>query len=312
MKEQIIYSTPSLYRDEFRVRAYTFGSGEKSLCIVGSVRGNEFQQIFMASQLVKHIKELEEQGRLVRGKQIMVIPTLNPSSMNIGKKFWPIDNTDINRMFPGYSLGETTQRIAGGVFEIINKYSNGIQFSSFYMPGSFMPHVRIMQTGFENIEKARTFGMEHIVIRDPRPYDTTTLNYNWQIWETDAYTLYSRTTNRLDMESAEDIIKAVDRFMEANGLITESTAGPGAAPEDIKVIQDSTLEAIRCTAAGLYEYTVQPGDIVKKGDVCGRIYNTINGEILEELTAPVDGLVYFQQDEPVIYAHTAAVKVLPQ
>ena len=35
--------------------------------------------------------------------------------MNIGKRFWSADNTDINRMFPGYNLGETTQRIAAGV-----------------------------------------------------------------------------------------------------------------------------------------------------------------------------------------------------
>ena len=312
MKEQIIYSTPSLYRDELRVRAYTFGSGEKSLCIVGSVRGNEFQQIFMASQLVKHIKELEEQGLLAEGKEIMVIPTLNPSSMNIGKKFWPIDNTDINRMFPGYSLGETTQRIAGGVFEVINKYTNGIQFSSFYMPGSFMPHVRIMKTGFENIEKARTFGMQHIVVREPKPYDTTTLNYNWQIWETDAYTLYSKTTSRLDMESAADTIAAVDRFMQANGIMKSERTDRRTEEEKSKVISDTELVIIRCSNAGLYEYTAQPGDLVKKGDVCGRIYNTINGEILEELKAPVAGLVFFQQDEPVIYDHTAAVKILPE
>lgn len=39
--------------------------------------------------------------------------------MNIKKRFWPTDNTDINRMFPGYDLGETTQRIAAGVFEVI-------------------------------------------------------------------------------------------------------------------------------------------------------------------------------------------------
>ena len=63
---------------------------------------------------------LEEQGRIVPGQSILVIPTINSHSMNIGKRFWSADNTDINRMFPGYSLGETTQRISAGVFERIN------------------------------------------------------------------------------------------------------------------------------------------------------------------------------------------------
>ena len=44
MKEQIIYQIPHIYRDNFRVRAFTFGEGEKALCIIGSMRGNEFQQ----------------------------------------------------------------------------------------------------------------------------------------------------------------------------------------------------------------------------------------------------------------------------
>ena len=61
--------------------------------------------------LMGRILVREAEGRLVPGRQIMVIPSINPNSMNIGKRFWGIDNTDINRMFPGYDQGETTQRI---------------------------------------------------------------------------------------------------------------------------------------------------------------------------------------------------------
>ena len=71
--------------------------------------------------------------------------------MNIQKRFWPTDNTDINRMFPGYDLGETTQRIADGVFREISKYQFGIQFTSFYMPGNFVPHIRLMDEGYSRI-----------------------------------------------------------------------------------------------------------------------------------------------------------------
>ena len=120
MREEIIYSIASLYRDDFRIRGYRFGSGHKSLCIVGGVRGNEYQQIFTCSQVVQALKQAEAEGKLCSDHEILVIPTLNPSSMNIGKRFWPTDNTDINRMFPGYDLGETTQRIAAGVFQEIS------------------------------------------------------------------------------------------------------------------------------------------------------------------------------------------------
>ncbi len=124
----------NIYRDDFRLRAFSFGEGEKALCIVGSSRGNEYQQIFTCSRVLQRLKKLEAEGRFEENRQVMVIPTLNPASMNIGKRFWSIDNTDINRKFPGYALGETTQRIAAAVFEVVNKYPIG-------MPESFHPVV---------------------------------------------------------------------------------------------------------------------------------------------------------------------------
>lgn len=56
--------------------------------------------------------------------------------MNIHKRFWPVGNTDVNRMFPGYDKGETTQRIAAGIFEAVSSYDYSIQLASFYLRGN--------------------------------------------------------------------------------------------------------------------------------------------------------------------------------
>ena len=145
------------------------------------MRGNEVQQLYVCSQLVKKFKQLEEESRIKAGHKILIIPSINPYSMNIQKRFWPTDYTDINRMYPGYDQGETTQRIADGVFKEIKDYKFGIQFTSFYMPGEFMPHIRMMEEGFSETELAKEFDMPYVVLRKVRPYDTTTLNYNWQV-----------------------------------------------------------------------------------------------------------------------------------
>lgn len=126
MNKKVIYCIKGLYRDDFRVTGFEFGEGEKAVCIVGASRGNEVQQIYCCSQLIKKFRQLEEEERITKGHKILVIPSINPYSMNIQKRFWPTDNTDINRMFPGYDLGETTQRIADGVFREISQYRYGI------------------------------------------------------------------------------------------------------------------------------------------------------------------------------------------
>lgn len=50
--------------------------------------------------------------------------------------------------------------------------------------GNFIPHVRMMNCDYSSVDIARQFGLPYVVLRKVRPYDTTTLKYNWQIWET--------------------------------------------------------------------------------------------------------------------------------
>ena len=198
MRKERLFSMDSPFRDTFHITGFRFGQGAKSLAIVGAMRGDEIQQQYICAQLVHQLSRLEAQGLLANDHEILVIPSANPFSMNIEKRFWAMDGTDINRMFPGYDRGETTQRIAAALFEQLKGYTYGIQLASFYIPGDFVPHVRLMQTGYEDTEGAKRFGMPYITLRKPLPFDTTLLNYNWQIWETKAFSIYGGQNNQVE------------------------------------------------------------------------------------------------------------------
>ena len=47
MEQKIIYEIKSIYRDDLRIMGYEFGQGKNSVCIVGSMRGNEVQQLYV-------------------------------------------------------------------------------------------------------------------------------------------------------------------------------------------------------------------------------------------------------------------------
>lgn len=306
MKKKTIYEIKSLYRDDFRVTGYEFGKGKKSVCIVGSIRGNEIQQLYTCSQLVKRLKRLEEEGKIKKGHKILVIPSINPYSMNIKKRFWSTDNTDINRMFPGYSLGETTQRIAAGVFEVIKDYKYGMQFASFYMPGTFTSHIRMMKTGFEDVELAKKFGMPYVVLRKTRPYDTTTLNYNWQIWETNAFSIYTTTTAEVDRESAGTAIRSILNFLSKEDIV-EYHGHDGYIS---MVVEDTEMVPVRTKVAGIFESCVRVGEEVIQGQVMAKVIDPYEGEEAEILCAPVDGMVFFAHNDPLTYADTAVFKLV--
>lgn len=306
MERFTVFEIPALYRDNFRVTGFRFGEGEKSLALVGSLRGDEYQQIYMCSKLVKRLKELEAEGRFAQGKEVLILPSLNPYSMNIGKRFWPTDNTDINRMFPGYNQGETTQRIAAGVFDAVSEYEFGIQFASFYMPGRYLPHVHIMKTDLVETKDANAFGLPYVLLRTPRPYDTTTLNYNWQIWETKAYSLYSSTTSVLDEESADLVVESVLRFMQLQGILK----GDAEMPQPPTILTDEDMLSLRPEKAGIFKPAVSVGEELEEGYTIAYILDSYTGEVLEELKAPAKSVVFFLHDAPLTYANTAVCKLI--
>ena len=181
MFQEVIHTVKAPYRDDMPILGFRFGKGDKAACIVGPTRGNEIQQLYICSQLVKELSRLEKTGAILNNNEILVIPTINQFSINVEKRFWAMDKSDINRMFPGDVKGETTQRIAAGVFEAVKGYSYGIQFASFHTPGEFIPHVRMMETGHESISLANLFGLPYVLTKKPHPFDTGTLNYCWQL-----------------------------------------------------------------------------------------------------------------------------------
>ena len=67
---------------------------------------DEIQQMYICSQLVKTLRELENNGCISAGKQILVIPTINAYSVNISRRFFGVKEADINRSFPGNDYGE--------------------------------------------------------------------------------------------------------------------------------------------------------------------------------------------------------------
>ena len=306
MRKERIFSLPGLYREDMDVYGYYFGKGDKAACVLGALRGNEVQQMYVCSQLVKTLAELEAKGAIVSNNEILVIPVVNVYSMNIGKRFWPGDSTDINRRFPGESRGETTSRIAAGVFETVKPYSYGIQFTSFYLPGDFVPHVRMMETGLQSASLANLFGLPYVVIRKPQPYDMTTLNYNWQMSNANAFSLYTNATDRVDEASARQAVASVLRFMTRMGILRYTSHGGYIA----SVVREGDMTNVRCDEAGIYLRHHEPGDEVHRGDALASIVSPHDGELVSQILSPTDGIVFFCHNGPLVTEGTTINKII--
>jgi len=310
MDKKIIYSIKSPYRESMDIVGYTFGAGERSCCVVGALRGNEIQQMAICAQLVDTLKRLEEKGCVVPDRSIMVIPCANHYSMNIGKRFWTMDNTDINRMFPGYDQGETTQRIADGLFNAIKDYKYGIQMASFYREGEFLPHVKVTVTECgteETYDSLSDFGLRYGLLRTPQPYDTAMLNYNWQVWGCRAFSLFATYTDRVGKQSTQDAVNAVLRFLIAKGIL-KWTLHRGM---HTRILSEESIWNVQTVCAGILKKYVSVGDEVQEGDQLCEVIHPLEGHVIGSILSPADGTVFFAHSKQLVMEHTDVFNIVP-
>ena len=298
----------STYRDDFIIEGYRFGNGEKTVAIVGPMRGDEVQQQYICSQIVAELQKIESTGGIKEGKSILVIPSCNPFSMNVSRRFWAMDGTDINRMFPGYDQGETTQRIAAAIFKHLEGFKYGLQLASFYVPGEFVPHIRMLRTNYEDVASAKLFGMPYVTTRKPQPFDTTLLNYNWQIWNTSAFSLYSGLTDSIDVENSRHAVESVIRFLNGVEAIESKLVMPGF---NSNILNEDEMLSISAGHAGIYVRQRKAGDKVTAGEVLAHILHPYDGHVLEEVRSPRNGLLFFSHHRPFVLQNAMLYRLMP-
>ncbi|MGN0367272.1 MAG: succinylglutamate desuccinylase/aspartoacylase family protein [Wujia sp.] len=306
MNKEVIFTMNTAFRGEYTIQGYSYGQGDKAACIVGAMRGNEYQQLYICSQLAQKLSEIEMQGDIVAGKEILLIPTLNYSSMNAKKIKWISDDSDINRSFPGNMQGTATSRIAATLLERVKDYAYGIQFASFYLQGESIPHIRMMETGTESTSLANLFGMPYVLTSDSRSFDQATLNYNWQKLGTQAFSVYSATTSTIDEESAKLAVSSVLRFLTRMGIIRYECHGGYIST----TLKEKELVSVKADEAGFFHGLVKVNEEVKRGQVLAQIMNPMDGSIKAEILAPTDGIVFFVQNSPLVFQNVVIYKIV--
>ncbi len=314
MIKKTLFTLDTPYREPLSLNAAEFGDpdAERSIAIVGSTRGNEIQQTFICAELIQRLQEIEKRGLISPNVRILVVPSINPFSMNIGERFWAVDHTDINRMFPGYDAGETTQRIAAGLFEAVKDCTYGVQLGSYYLPGDFITHVRVTKandTSEETLGMADAFGFPYVVARTPSSFDTTTLNYNWQVWGTRAFTVFGKETDTINRRAAVHAENCILRFMNAMGFVSSRTSGGSIATH---VDEDDLVDVRTESAGGFFLRKAESGERVTEGQVLGVVADAFDGHTKETLVAPVTGYVFFSHTAPLVNQYTIAFKLVPE
>ncbi|MFA6190754.1 MAG: succinylglutamate desuccinylase/aspartoacylase family protein [Sulfurimonas sp.] len=308
MKKIEILRINSLNRAPLIVEGYLFeGSnpGAPTVAVVGAMEGKTILPLYTASKLVDFLKNSMSDSQNILGN-ILVIPSINHYALNINERFWPLDKTNLNTMFPGYAEGETTQRIAKKLFDAISGYTHGIILENREDLSTCFPYVRLFQSGYEDIENSKKFGYKIVHYKELRPTDTVSLQYNWQLWGTKAYSIMCPNETQIDMNGSNEVLEGIISFLSKNKIIKYKILNG----YESTVVTKEDIEIVKTPKSGIFIPTKQIGSHVIKDETIGKIVHAIEGEVIHKIVAPCNGVIACHYKNGLIFENAVSFRII--
>jgi uncharacterized protein len=261
------------------------------LALTAGMHGDEINGM----EIVRRI--LEEGLHRVKRGAIVCMPITNMYGFLNFSRDVP-DGKDVNRSFPGSKNGSLASRVAYNLtHQIIPFIDYGIDFHTGGAMRTNYPQVRAMLNDTTNQQLAEAFNAPFTIDSPFRPNslrkEASKKGKNIIVYE-------AGESLRFDQAGIEEGIAGTLRMMKYLEMI--DTAPEPKEPN--KIIWSSSW--LRAKHAGLFQASIQSGQLVRKGDVVGTITDPF-GEFKEHVKASETAYVIGLNNIPVVNAGDALI-----
>jgi predicted deacylase len=242
-----------------------------------AIHGNENVGAQAMLELYRILEKTPLKGR------ILMLPVANARAMAVNHRFTPIDELNLNREFPGNRNGNYTQQLAAAITsEFLEKIDVHIDLHA----GTDRPTVDYVYIW--NDEKlSRSFGSK-ILYRPAPEKDGTVFTGT-----TKAVTIDKRKIPAVVIELGGGIVDQQPYVTRTVDGVLNMLRHLGAIPGDVRkpgkqVVVDE-IAGIRPTQGGWLEPLCPPlGEVIRKGELLGRVVSPYSFKTLEEIPNPFD------------------------
>ncbi len=254
-----------------------------TLAVTGGVHAAEYASISAALHLGQNTDPETLRGRLI------VVPIVNMAGFPVRSIYVnPMDNVNLNRVFPGDADGEASEQITHWVFNNVMKQGDYfvdlhggdliealVPFTIFYESGN-------AEVDEKSLELAKVFGIPYLVRSD-------------NVGGTHSAAARAGIPAILTEAGGQGIWPAEDVKLHTDGLnrlMRHLGMLPGPAPEPVECTVLQHFIWLRSGHDGFWYPAVAVGAAVTEGQYLGCIKD-YQGRILQEATSPADGRVLF-------------------
>ena len=266
----------------------------KRISIVTGIHGDELEGQYVCFELQKRIAaEFDKLSGIVD-----IYPAMNPLGIDSITRGIPAFDLDMNRLFPGNVDGNMTEYLAA---EIVKDLSGSdlvidIHASNIYL--TEIPQIRINELHEEElVPLAEAANMDFIWVHGASTVLQSTLAYSLNSTGTPCLVVEMGVGMRLTLEYGNQMVDGIFSLMKKLG-IWQGEVKPVRKPIISKNPGD--VSYLNASVGGLFIQKVRHWEKLKKGDLIGQIVDPLSGKVLDDVTAPVDGILFTIREYPIV------------
>lgn len=275
----------------------------KRIAIVTGIHGDELEGQYICYRLVRTITA---NMKNLKGT-VDIYPAVNPLGMESASRAVPITGMDMNKLFPGTNGGAFAESIAKTLVEDIRGADICVDIHSSNIFIREIPQVRVRTSQSENLlHYAKMLNTDLIWVHESGAVGDGSLAEALITENIPTLAVEMGVGQRIDPEYCELLLHGLFNLMNKMGIWAEEEHGISHP----MISTDGSVSVIHAGSSGIFIPCEEHTNWVAKGSVIGEIVTPITGTVEQEITAPIDGVIFSLREYPIVYEGSVIARML--
>ncbi len=276
---------------------------EKRICIVTGTHGDELEGQYVCYEINRIIRENPD---FLKGI-VEIYPALNPLGVDSISRGIPMFDLDMNRIFPGDENGAVAEHVAARIINDIKDADLCIDIHASNIFLREIPQARInVNTAERLLPFARRLNLDFVWVHAAATVLESTLAHSLNSIGVPTVVVEMGVGMRITDEFCHQLTDGIFCVMKDMGVWT----GPVITPKEPIISQDGEVGFVNAEAPGIFVPCVEHWRNVAQGERIGRILNSLDGQMLQDVRAPIHGMVFTLREYPVVSCGSLIARVL--
>ncbi|MFB0524428.1 MAG: succinylglutamate desuccinylase/aspartoacylase family protein [Phycisphaerae bacterium] len=269
--------------------------------LTGCIHGDEVTGIVTIQEVFKRLQKQP----MIKGS-LYAFPLMNPMGFEAASRNITISREDLNRSFPGSKNGSLAERIADKIFTTIKQTKPSLVLDLHNDWIKSIPYTVIdpspgeaHKQAYERTKAVAAMSGFFVILDTDRIKES--LSFSLLQHDVPALTIElgeSYVVNERNVEYGMKSILGILAYLEMIEKPDETFSFVLPQGVKSKTLKFSTLPV--SSASGIIRFLAKAGDVVEKGHVVAKIYNTF-GKLQDTIVCLSDGIVLGHSDSSVAF-----------